>query len=686
MYKKILPVLILSSLCLQAEEKTDLFEILANNVKTKQNITEASGDVVIFSKDYYIAANRVIYDKSNNTFELFDNVIILKDNKLFTQSDYSFLDLNKDELIQSPILLLNNDSKIWLSSKNSSKKENNIFFNSSVLSSCDCIDPDWTFRFKEAKFDTKKQWIDIYNTTIYIKDVPVFYTPYFGFPTDNTRRTGLLRPTIGYSSKEGLIYEQPVYFAPSASYDFEITPSVRTKRGYALHTQFRIKDSQYSSLKISNGIFVEKGEYFKENALENKKHFGYNIDYERSNLFSKGEYNDELLLSINWLNDVDYASLLGDGNDEEKLKSFVNYYYDTPKYYFGSYLKFFLDTKNFSNDKTLQELPQLQAHSYSKSIFLDKLLYSSDFKYTNYTRIDGVTSDKYELKIPLSYNFSFFDDYLNLTLKEELSAIKFNYFNKTSQYDNGTFVELNHIVSLSSDLIKSYDNYLHTLNAKVELLIPNSVKEKGALYNINTRKAELEPFSLNKSIKSLTFSLNHSLYEKESLKQIINHKIRQSVIYEDNYNAKLGELENELTINYLLGSIQNKLIYNNIDKQLVESSSSFSLRYLNYFINLDYYMSKDTLNSSRENLESYGVKTGFDFYNDYSLSYYENYNLEKDIRSKQGLALNIDDKCWALNISVEKEITPTSSTNIDVIKQNVIYFRLTLKPFITFEF
>lgn len=686
MYKKILLLLISTALFLQAEEKTDLFEILANSVKSKENITEATGDVVIYSKEYYIAADRVIYDKQNNTFELFNNVLVLKDNKLFTQSDYAFLDLSKDELIQSPILLLDSDSKIWLSSKNSNKKEENVFFDSSVLSSCDCIDPDWTFRFTQAQYDTKEKWIDVYNTTIYIKDVPIFYTPYFGFPTDNTRRTGLLRPLVGYSSSEGVLYSQPIYFAPSESYDFEITPSVRSSRGYGLHTTFRWADSLYSNLEIKNGIFVEQSSYFEENDLDNKKHFGYNINYTRSNLFSSGDDNDELLLSINWLNDVDYDSLLGEDLDDEEIESYINYYYDTPEYYFGAYLKYYLDTSLDSNDSTLQELPEIQAHTYSKSIFLDKLVYSNDFKYTNYTRNDGVTSDKYELNIPVSYSVSFFDDYLNLTFKEELTAIKFNYFNKSSDYDNATYLELDHIVSLSSDLIKSYDNYLHTVNLNLELLVPEIIKEEGAIYGVNTTISELEPFSVDEEDKSISFSLNHSLYSKDDLTQIINHKIKQSIVYDDNDNAKLGDLENELTIKYLLGQIDNRLVYNDIDKELVESSSSFTLNYLSYFLNLDYYMSKNTDNSSRDDLESYTIKTGFGFYEDYKLSYYENYNIEDDIRSKQGLALNIDDKCWAFNISIEKEIEATSSSSSSTTEQNIIYFRLTLKPFITFEF
>jgi lipopolysaccharide assembly outer membrane protein LptD (OstA) len=42
--------------------------------------------------------------------------------------------------------------------------------------------------------------MQMYNARLYAGSVPVFYLPYFAYPTDTTRRTGLLRPTFGFSS------------------------------------------------------------------------------------------------------------------------------------------------------------------------------------------------------------------------------------------------------------------------------------------------------------------------------------------------------------------------------------------------------------------------------------------------------------------------------------------------------
>ncbi|XPV53918.1 MAG: hypothetical protein ACNI3H_02455 [Halarcobacter ebronensis] len=64
----------------------------------------------------------------------------------------------------------------------------------------------------------------------------------------------------------------------------------------------------------------------------------------------------------------------------------------------------------------MQELPKLQAHSSQilAPIILDKLLYSTDIRYTNYYRREGLNANKYDFSIPISYSMSLFDDYLTI--------------------------------------------------------------------------------------------------------------------------------------------------------------------------------------------------------------------------------------------------------------------------------
>ena len=677
----ILPIL-LGSLYSKDFQKEKL-QILSNDLNSKDNIVIANGDVVIFSPKYYISAQKVIYDKEKGTLELFDDVVILKDNIIQTQSDYAFVDLNDENVTENPILLLDNKSQLWVTSHEANKEKDSYHFKDSIMSSCDCIDPAWNIRFSSADYDTKDQWLNAYNARLYIKDIPVMYTPYIGFSTDTTRRTGLLRPTVGYSSSEGFVYSQPIFIAPADNYDVELIPQIRTTRGYGMYAYYRYADSPDSILKIGSGYFKEKNDYADENSLENDSHFGWNIDYSRNKLFSGNNSDDGLYASIKWLNDIEYYNLEDDSqnnSDEKKVESKINYYYKNNDYYFGTYLRHYIDTSLESNKTTLQQLPQVQLHSFSNNLFFDKLLYSTDLQTTNYTRDTGLNAVKTDLNIPISYSFSMFDDYIKVILEEEVSLSKIDYSKGDANYKNATFIENRHKVTFNTNLVKKYDTGIHTINFDTAFVIPNVVKSKGDIYPLNSTSTELSSFPLSKTTKTITFSVNQSWTDIEDLKEIINHKISQSIIYDDFNNTELGDLENEIRYNYFLGSISNRIVYGNLDNKLTESSTSFSFNYENYFFNATHYMSKDTPNSGKEDLESYTINTGFTFYKDYKFTYQEDYNIKEKLRNKQSFILGIFDKCWDLNLSYIKEIKPSSSTRVNYKKQDIVFLELTLKP------
>ena len=680
---KVILTLALSFMCLFANEATkEKFQILAKKVNSKDNIVIATGNVVIFSPNYYILANKAIYDKNKETFELFDDVIVLQNNEVLTQSNYAFLDITKEEIYQNPIFVVSSQSNVWITSKELEQEQNLYIFENSILSSCDCTDPAWSIRFSDGKYNKQEQWIDTFNTRLYIKDVPIFYTPYFGFSTDKTRRTGLLTPTVGYSSSEGFIYGQPIFIAPAPNYDIELAPEIRTSRGYGMYAYYRWADSPYSMLKLRTGYWKEKSDYYKKESLENQKHYGYNIDYRRTKLFSKNkEDEDGLLVDINWLNDVEFRNIRTDQEpNNKKVESKINYYFDAPQYYLGTYFRYYLDTSVTSNKETLQQLPQIQLHSYSQPLLFDKITYATDFKFTEEYREDGLNVNRYELLVPLSYSFSMFDDFLTLTFKEELTAIQQNYTNSSTNFENATFFENRHIIALSTDLVKQYESVLHTMNLEGNITLPNQFGIQGDIYGITSTNSDLNDFPITETSKSLTLSLNQSLYDNEDLKQIVNHKLSQAIIYDELDNSKLGNMENEIRLNYLYGSLSNRLIYSHLDNELIESSSSFNFDYFDYYIKLSYYMSQNTPNSGKKDLESYTVDLGYTFLRDYKISYYEKYNIQENLRNKQGIIFNIDDKCWSVNLKYEKEIKASSSTTARTIEQDILYFELVLKP------
>ena len=73
-----------------------------------------------------------------------------------------------------------------------------------------------------------------------IKGVPVLYIPWFAHPDPSSkRRSGLLVPDIGVSSKLGVFYEQPYYWAISPSQDMTISPMVSAEVNPLVKVDYR---------------------------------------------------------------------------------------------------------------------------------------------------------------------------------------------------------------------------------------------------------------------------------------------------------------------------------------------------------------------------------------------------------------------------------------------------------------
>ena len=700
---KIVVSLALASFLIQVnaqELNTEKLQLVAKDVDTKNNIITATGDVVAYSPTYYLSSDKMIYDKDKEILELFDNVLIIKDNKIQTQSNYAFVDMKNDIINQDPVFLMDNTSNIWSNSKEANKDKDVITLENSILSSCDCIDPIWSIRSSSSDYDTEAMWMNTYNPRLYVKNVPVFYLPYFGFPTDTTRRTGLLLPTMGYSSSEGFLYSQPIFIAPADDYDIELIPQIRTQRGYGSYANFRYADSPDSMLNVKTGYFKEFDNYRSKEQLENSEHYGLDIDYERKNIFAKNkEHQDGVFTSIRYLNDIEYITLKEEDDNlwtDKKVESKVNYFYNTPEYYGGVYGKYYVDASQKTNDNTLQELPQIQLHSYNKELFLENLIYSIDTKAQNFTRKEGLNAKIYDINVPISYTKNILDDYMYVGVENRTILTQYDYSNSlynNLRYEDGTLIQNRTSFIVGTDLLKPYSDYIHTLNLNASYDIPENLRKDGDLYNITVKENqplkynELSVFPTLQEQKTIKLSLNQSIYDKDNLKQFINHKMSQSILYNSFDEPKFQDLDNYVKINHDYGSLSGKVVYNMDDNKVVEGSFDNSLSYENLTFSAGYYYTKKTNNefNTRDDLESYRLSTSYKLAKDYSIKYYENYDLQEKTRNRQGIGLNIDDSCWNLDLLLEKEITPRSryvesTRSYDSHEQTIVYAVLMLKP------
>ncbi|WP_172959716.1 LPS-assembly protein LptD [Thiomicrorhabdus aquaedulcis] len=102
---------------------------------------------------------------------------------------------------------------------------------------------DWNLTFDTLEIDNQKRRMIGKHTTVYFKDLPVFYTPYFDFPLDD-RASGLLFPEFGsyksFTEEETQHFiKLPYYFNIAPNLDDTLTLIPMSDRGLALDNEFR---------------------------------------------------------------------------------------------------------------------------------------------------------------------------------------------------------------------------------------------------------------------------------------------------------------------------------------------------------------------------------------------------------------------------------------------------------------
>ena len=105
----------------------------------------------------------------------------------------------------------------------------------------------------------------------------------------------------------------------------------------------------------------------------------------------------------------------------------------------------------------------------------------------------------------------------------------------------------------------------------------------------------------------------------------------QSILYNSVDEPKFQDLDNYVKINHDYGSLSGKVVYNMDDNKVVEGSFDNSLKLRRFNFSAGYYYSKKTNNefNTRDDLESYRLSTSYKLAKDYSIKYYENYDLQQ---------------------------------------------------------
>jgi LPS-assembly protein len=120
------------------------------------------------------------------------------------------------------------------------------------FTTCPVNQVDWQIEFDKLELDTQARNGVGRGTKVEFKGVPILYAPWLTFPLGPQRKSGFLFPNIGYSSRNGAVFEVPYYWDIRPNLDFKAEPIYYSKRGIDLAGTFRyLTRRQSGSLDFS---------------------------------------------------------------------------------------------------------------------------------------------------------------------------------------------------------------------------------------------------------------------------------------------------------------------------------------------------------------------------------------------------------------------------------------------------
>lgn len=106
--------------------------------------------------------------------------------------------------------------------------------------------PAWLLTTDRIRVDFEKNEGIAEGAVLRFYGVPILAAPVLSFPLSDERKSGWLPPSIGLDTKTGLQVAVPYYWNIAPNRDATLTPSVISKRGFGLDTEFRYLSQNYA--------------------------------------------------------------------------------------------------------------------------------------------------------------------------------------------------------------------------------------------------------------------------------------------------------------------------------------------------------------------------------------------------------------------------------------------------------
>ncbi len=396
-----------------------------------RDVYEATGGVVISSRDKSIRSERIIYNIKTQIIELPEE-FVFSYGRDYIQGKSAKIDL-KDEtgwVKEGRVFIKENN----LSVKGKRLEKTGPFSfkaEDAEFTTCDLEDPDWSISC--SKVDVTYEGYGLAKSVVFrAKGVPVFYTPIFPFPAKKRRQSGFLLPDLGHTTLGGYEVDLPLYWSPREDFDATVYTHYMSERGVMEGLEARY----FSTERIKGMWRVD----YLDDGLSRKDRIDAGFRAEKRNRWWLKAKNDFTLpgavegrLDLDLVSDRDYLGEFKSGFSsfdrvEKSLEEFMNRGFVNDKNSltresilgltraFDTVLvtgetRYVQDLDLARDETTLSRLPKIEASAIKQKLFGSPLYWKGDASYTYFYRREGTRGHRMDLypRFSLPFRVSYLD-------------------------------------------------------------------------------------------------------------------------------------------------------------------------------------------------------------------------------------------------------------------------------------
>lgn len=352
----------------------------------KEDLYVFDGHVVINQDKFQLKADHAEFDTKTGGVHADGNVEVLDGENQLTGEELEF-DINtKNGIVYTGTILIKKEGYHIDGEVMEKLGETRYHFHNGFFTACELkqgISPDWHFKARDMDIDTKEDLI-VKRAVLYVKDMPILYIPYLSFPAQ--KRSGLLIPSIGHSTTEGLKIKEGFYWFIADNHDATVSLDYRSNKGKGVDLEYR-----YLLSRNSGGNFNTK--YFRDMDLESNR---TDLKFTHHQFFTE---DLQVMVDARYVSDSSIFRDLSDITEERIQRSIesnavaANRFDDSFLYLLGRY------TKALDGGGSLvpQKIPEIGYSIIEKKTPLIPVFYSVDMTGANLFEKDGIDAQRYDI-------------------------------------------------------------------------------------------------------------------------------------------------------------------------------------------------------------------------------------------------------------------------------------------------